>query len=71
MTTTHVYSGKKLSLLGRAEVAQVYREYVITYCLTMLPCPRLWLVKLAHFLFRFWWTRWFHLAGAPSVDKNR
>jgi hypothetical protein len=48
-------AGRKLSLKGRAEVANAYIASVIYYRLTVVPCPFAWLAKLERLLFRFLW----------------
>jgi hypothetical protein len=52
---TQKWAERKLSLKGRAEVANAYIASVIYYRLTVVPCPPPWLTKLERLLFRFLW----------------
>jgi hypothetical protein len=55
VSLTQKWAGRKLSLKGRAEVANVYIASVIYYRLTVVPCPSSRLTRLERLLFRFLW----------------
>lgn len=44
------WSGRCLSLKGRVDVVNVFITSVITYRLTVLTCPDLWLIKMERLL---------------------
>ncbi len=52
---TQKWAERKLSLKGRAEVANTYIASIIIYRLTVVPCPSPRLTRLERLLFRFLW----------------
>ncbi|MCP3653585.1 MAG: zinc-binding domain-containing protein [Herbaspirillum sp.] len=59
------WAERKLSLKGRAEVANTYIASVVYYRLTVVPCPKIILTKLERMLFRFLWK-----GQVPMVRKS-
>ena len=62
---TQKWAERKLSLKGRAEVANAYIASVVYYRLTVVPCPKTHLTRLERMLFRFLWK-----GQVPLVRKS-
>ena len=62
---THKWAERKLSLKGRAEVANTYIASVVYYRLSVVPCPRKQLTRLERELFRSLW-----MGQVPLVRKS-